>query len=1193
MILSSSFGTTAAWAGAFGTAQSVAGTSSLMAVDCTNAHDCVAVGTDAAATGGAVVPVVDGVPGTEQDVSGPSNASLSSIACVFGASDCVATGVLSDLVRITGGAPVSDGPIAGIRLAAVACPPASGACVGVGDTGGASRSGEFVPITSGAGGTPVSVPGTDSLSLVACSAVDDCVAIGADSNGAPLEVQITNGAVAAPPQSLGLGAGQHATGLACSAVDKCFAVGFDINAGTGLLVPITASGPGAVVAVAGLAQANGIACAPSGPACVIVGIDAATQADAAFVALDPTTGGVGTAEVDGDPASVNSATGFLGVGCSGPTTCFGVLASSVSLSNEGFVVPITLSAPAIAPTATITTPANGATYSIGDPSSPTFAFGCSPGPGSRSTITSCAGKVAGAAVHSGDPVDTSAAGGFTLTVTATDSAGLTATATSTYTITAAAQTISFPQVGPFANRHGPVDLTATATSGLAVTLTVLGGPCSLTGSTLTFSGPGSCDVEATQPGNASFSAATPVDRTIVLTPPVAASCTDASVSAFAGISKTFSLGCADDPSDAADPLTFFVSGPAHGTLSTSAPGVVTYTAASGFTGTDSFTFRAVNDADTSNTATITLKVAAPAGAPTVTINRPADGDSLPLGGPATYDFTCTAGTGGTLLPGQGGCAGIRNGGESVSSGDLISDLQHGTVGHAGKQTLTVTATDTDGQTTTVTRTYTVANTQTITFPPVGPFPHGHAPVKLTASASSGLPVTYAVVSGPCTVDSPRAMLAFTDSGSCVVAADQAGNASVAAAPTVNSTIVINPPTPPSCSAQSLSFPFGTAETITLVCSDAPGDPGDKFSYSIVAQAPHGRTAAVAPDGTVTYTPPDGYNGPDSFTFAATNAQGASSPATVSIVIAPEAPPASTSPPGVSGSPALGQTLSCTNGVWSGGTPQSYTYQWERDASAIPGATGTAYNVVAADPSHALACAVTATNFGGNATARSAGLVIPAPQATPPPPAVTPPTNAAPPAISGTASLGNSFSCSPGAWSGTQPLGFAYQWKRDGTAIAGATGATYGVVTGDVGHSLTCAVAASNAAGSASAQSQAVSIPFPSDVFKFAAQPRASKSGVITVALQAPGAGQFVAVATFLASGAASVAKTAKSSVVTYGKSSTAAKGSGSFALAIHPAKAAVSLLKKRRRLRVTVSITFTPTGGKPLTRTSSLTVKHA
>jgi uncharacterized delta-60 repeat protein len=79
--------------------------------------------------------------------------------------------------------------------------------------------------------------------------------------------------------------------------------------------------------------------------------------------------------------------------------------------------------------------------------------------------------------------------------------------------------------------------------------------------------------------------------------------------------------------------------------------------------------------------------------------------------------------------------------------------------------------------------------QSITFPAVGPLHVGPATVTLSATASSGLPVTYRVLSGPCHVSA--ATLSVSGVGSCQVAADQAGAGHYAAAPEVMQTIAVN------------------------------------------------------------------------------------------------------------------------------------------------------------------------------------------------------------------------------------------------------------------------------------------------------------------------------------------------------------------------------------------------------------------
>lgn len=97
-------------------------------------------------------------------------------------------------------------------------------------------------------------------------------------------------------------------------------------------------------------------------------------------------------------------------------------------------------------------------------------------------------------------------------------------------------------------------------------------------------------------------------------------------------------------------------------------------------------------------------------------------------------------------------------------------------------------------------------------------------------------------------------------------------------------------------------------------------------------------------------------------------------------------PANTVAPVASGTPALGQTLSCAVGQWTGVAPIAYAYQWLRDGAAIAGANASSYAVQAADVGHALACQVKASNEFGSAGAVSNTLAVPAPAA--PKPTVT-------------------------------------------------------------------------------------------------------------------------------------------------------------------------------------------------------------
>lgn len=84
-----------------------------------------------------------------------------------------------------------------------------------------------------------------------------------------------------------------------------------------------------------------------------------------------------------------------------------------------------------------------------------------------------------------------------------------------------------------------------------------------------------------------------------------------------------------------------------------------------------------------------------------------------------------------------------------------------------------------------------------------------------------------------------------------------------------------------------------------------------------------------------------------------------------------------------------------------------------------------------------------------------------------------PVNLTLPVITGSPVVGQVLSSSTGTWSGN-PTSYTRQWKKNGVNIGGATGVTYTPVTGDIGGTITVAVTATNATGSATAVSLATS-----------------------------------------------------------------------------------------------------------------------
>ncbi len=140
-------------------------------------------------------------------------------------------------------------------------------------------------------------------------------------------------------------------------------------------------------------------------------------------------------------------------------------------------------------------------------------------------------------------------------------------------------------------------------------------------------------------------------------------------------------------------------------------------------------------------------------------------------------------------------------------------------------------------------------------------------------------------------------------------------------------------------------------------------PGSAFSGPVDLSA-SGQNAfspqlAVAPDGTTTATWTRS-NGTNSIAQAALTAN----------------PPAPRAIPVITGARALGATLTCDGGSWSGAA--TVLTSWLRGATQV--ATGPTYQVAAADQAAALVCRARATNPFGTAESTSLPASIPGPPA---------------------------------------------------------------------------------------------------------------------------------------------------------------------------------------------------------------------
>jgi hypothetical protein len=112
-----------------------------------------------------------------------------------------------------------------------------------------------------------------------------------------------------------------------------------------------------------------------------------------------------------------------------------------------------------------------------------------------------------------------------------------------------------------------------------------------------------------------------------------------------------------------------------------------------------------------------------------------------------------------------------------------------TFGSVGNQTVTASDVTSAGISAGVGSVTTVnPGNQTITFPSPGNQTYGAGPITLVASASSGLPVSYSITSGPATVSGNSLTLA--GAGSVTIQASQGGNANWNAATPVGQTISV-------------------------------------------------------------------------------------------------------------------------------------------------------------------------------------------------------------------------------------------------------------------------------------------------------------------------------------------------------------------------------------------------------------------
>ena len=369
------------------------------------------------------------------------------------------------------------------------------------------------------------------------------------------------------------------------------------------------------------------------------------------------------------------------------------------------------------------------------------------------TVTATCSRVSGS---------TFAIGATRVDCEARDAANNLGTASFTVTVNKASQTITFNALSNKTFGDEPFQLTATASSGLAVSYAVTGN-CSLSGTTVTITGAGGCEVTTSQTGDAWRAAATSVkqsftiakaNQTITFGTLTDKKVNDANVTLSASASSGLAVSFASST-----PTVCTVAGT---TLDIVGAGTCTVTASQA--GNDDY-----NPAPSVERSFQVTKLDQ-----TITFAQPAS--------PAVYNSTFsvapTATSDLTVAVTASGACSITGGTVKMTSGTGTCTL---TANQAGDTNYNAA--------TSVTREVQAAKAnQTITFAALGTKTFGAAPFTVSATGGdSGNPVTFAA-SGNCTISG--ATVTITGAGSCTVTASQAGDANYHAAPNVERAFTI-------------------------------------------------------------------------------------------------------------------------------------------------------------------------------------------------------------------------------------------------------------------------------------------------------------------------------------------------------------------------------------------------------------------
>src|SRR5438445_494554 len=373
---------------------------------------------------------------------------------------------------------------------------------------------------------------------------------------------------------------------------------------------------------------------------------------------------------------------------------------------------------------------------------------------------------------------------------------------------------------------------------------------------------------------------------------------------------------------------------------------------------------------------------------------------------------------------------------------------------------TVTISNSVGTVTSTAATLTVNTPPSITTQPVSQTVTVGQTASFSVAATGTAPLTYqcnkngTAIGGATSASYTTPATTSSDSGAqfAVTVSNPAGTLTSNTA-----TLTVTPaPVAPSITTQPASQTLIAGQTATLSVT-ATGTSPLSYQWNKNGTAISGATSS-------TYTTPATTSSDNGAQFTVTISNSVGTVTSTAATLTVNTPPSITTQP-VSQTVTSGQTASFS--VAAMGTAP-LTYQWNKNGTAISGATASSYTTPATTSSdHGAQFTVTVSNSAGTVTSNAATLTV-----------NTPPSITTQP-VSQTVIVSQTASFSVTA-TGSSPL--TYQWNKNGTAISGATSSTYttpATTSSDNGAQFTVII--SNSVGTVTSNAATLTVNTPPSI----------------------------------------------------------------------------------------------------------------